>query len=321
MQIYLAYRSAYFPNARFIKAFNEESILSWFQKNWEVFTKEGAAESKEYIEVLGTAIYGFPIWQIDDEPVPSKPKDFLELKSIIEKYIYNNEISGNENCLKVLTDDDEIELAWFMFTEKYKQENIENLQVWFSEEIPTDFGIKGQKLDAGKEILPKGNQEGCTYFISCPIYDSANFEDLEGTYKIENIRLPDFLNHILTNRLTYADEEAYTSTLNEINYIKHIAKKTQSKDLREVLDIFSRKPITALQDTAYKRLSIEELLKMELSNKEEKSILNYSEHFCEICINTLGVFYNYWILFDDLWVEKNQTLARSILRFGESWEI
>jgi len=38
--IYLAYRSGYFPNCRYIKEFEEESILEWFQRYWEKFTTE-----------------------------------------------------------------------------------------------------------------------------------------------------------------------------------------------------------------------------------------------------------------------------------------
>lgn len=321
MNIYLAYRSAYFPNSRFVKEFKEESILNWFQKNWEVFTKEDAEESDEYIKLLGTHIYGFPIWQVDDEPIPSLPKNFVELKSVIKKYTYSSEIIGDEECLKVLTDDDEIELAWFIFTESYKQKNIDDLSLWFSETFPLQAGIEGCKLAVDREFLPKGSKKGCTYIVSCPIYDGANLEDLEGAYKIENIRLPDFLNHILTNELTCKNEEEYTFTLREVEFIKHIAEKSGCKDLREVLEIFSKRPITELHEEDYKELTFDELLNLELRNDEEKSILNYSNHFCEICINSIGEFYNYWIIFDDLWVEKNKSLAKSILRFGKSWQL
>ena len=321
MKIYLAYRSAYYPNSRFIKSFEEETILGWFQKHWEVFTKEDAEETQEYISVLGADIYGFPIWQDDDEPIPTKPNSFEELKTILERDIYSNEILGDEKCLKVLTDDDEIELAWFIFTEDYKQANWDDLSLWFYDEIPTEFGENGLILPAEEQILPKGDGIGCTYFISCSIYDGANLEDLEGVYKLENVRLPNFLNHIKENELGADDEEEYSSPLNEINFMKYIAQKSDSSNLDEVVSICSKLPITELDETNFNDLTYEELLEFDFRNTPEKSKVYFSEHFCEICINSVGEFYNYWVLFDDLWIEKNPSLATSFLRFGETWEI
>lgn len=323
--LYLAYRSGYFPNCRYIKEFEEESILNWFQRYWDKFTTENPEEDDDYVKVLGTHIYGFSIWQVDDEPIPSSPTNFEELISIIGKYIYNNEIEGDENCLKVLTDDDEIELAWFLFTEKYKQENFDNLSLWFCNQLPIRYGENGLKLNVEIEILPQGNKEGCVYFISCPIYDGANLEDLEGAYKIENIRLPDLITYLKENEFEDSGYE-YDAGYSELEFLQYISRGSENINVETLFNIFSKIPITELnvnQDgtNQYEGCTIDELLGLDLRNDAKKSIVNASEHICEISINTVGEFYNYWIIFDDLWVEENEKLAKSILCFGKDWKI
>lgn len=320
MKIYLAYRSGCLPNSRYIKEFHEDSILSWFQRHWEVFTKE---ESEEYIQVLGIEIYGYPIWQLEDEPLPSKPKNFEELVTIVEKYFYNNEVEGNEDCLRVLTDDDEIELAWFLFTENYKNKNWDKVSIWFNSEIPTKFGKTGQELIVENEIFPRWNYKGSTYFISCPIYDGANLENLEGVYKISGIRLPNLIEYLNTNNELHFfwDDIEYSYTLNEMKFIQYISKNLKYLNLESVLDIYSKIPLTELMGKNFEEINIEELLlEIGLRNAVEKPKVKLTEHFCEICI-TSGTFYNYMIMFDDLWVQENPELTKSILQFGATWRI
>lgn len=318
--LYLAYRSGYIPNNRYVKEFEEETIINWFQRYWDKFITENPEEDDEYVTALGTHIYGFPIWPYDDEPLPSMPTDFEELKNTIGKYIYNNEIQGDENCLKVLTDDDEIELAWFLFTEKYKKENFEKLSLWFHNQLPTKYGEVGTKLDVDIEILPQGNKEGCIYFISCPIYDGANLEDLEGCYKIENIRIPDIIDYLKENDFEESEKE-YDYGYSELEFLQYISRVSENIDVETLFKIFSKIPITELDVNQYEDSTIDELLKLDLRNDKEKSKVNASEHICEISINTVGEYYNYWIVFDDLWVEENEGLAKSILCFGKEWKI
>lgn len=321
MKLYLAYRSGYIKNTRFLKEFEEESILHFFQKHWHLFIKEDASETKEYVEILGQDIYGFPIWKIDDTGLPDSPKSYKDLKNKLEKYVYSNEVICDEQCLKVCTDDDEIELAWFMFTEVYKQENEAELSIWFQDKLPIKFGVQGELVSVKNEILPKGNNEGCTYFVSCSIYDSSHFEDLEGAFKLENIRLPDLISHLNNNELHLGDDENYSYGLGELEYLQYISQKLNIRNLKDVLKVFVEKPITEIQGVNFTTLSIDDFGNLELRNNTDESILNYSEHICEMCINSLGEFYSYVIIFDDLWVEKNRDLANSIIRFGASWEI
>lgn len=88
-----------------------------------------------------------------------------------------------------------------------------------------------------------------------------------------------------------------------------------------MLDFFVEYPITELQDIELEDNSLDEIKENELGNLVENSRIKISEHFVEISVNTLEIFYNYYLIFDDLWIEKNEVLAASISHFGSEWEI
>src|SRR5690606_20868625 len=142
------------------------------------------------------------------------------LLQILEAGIYVNEIEGNENYIKAATDDDEIELAWFIFTEEYKLKNEDKVAIWFNNTLPSSFGSKGLGIQQETFVLDrKGSGEGCTYFISSPIYDSGNFEGLD-VVKIEGVRINNLLHFLKQNDIEEGDEILYS--LGELKYIKYL---------------------------------------------------------------------------------------------------
>lgn len=337
MKIYFAYRTAYKSNLRYIKEFKANSIYDWFIENWETLN------SDEYSKLLGTDVYGFPI-DIEVEKIEEKkqsffsklfgkkdegantnnlsskkPENFQNLLKSLEKGLYINEITGDENCIKVATDDDEIELGWFIFTEEYKNKNKEKVEIWFNDILPTSFGTNGIKLSEEIPILDsKGTNEGYTYFLSSPIYDGSNLEDMT-VIKIEGVRLNNLLDFLKNNEINEVEDILYS--IDELNYIKYIENQLNRNDLKTVLETFANYPITELQDIEIQEHTLSEIKRMELNNIPEKSMIIINEHSAEISVNSIEIFYNYFLFFDDLWIEKNETLAKSLLYFGENWDV
>ncbi|MCT4665304.1 MAG: hypothetical protein N4A45_08755 [Flavobacteriales bacterium] len=337
MKIYFAYRTAYKSNLRHIKEFESNSIYDWFIENWETLN------SDKYSDLLGIDVYGFPIdikteevkekkqslfsklfekkghKGNKDESKPKKPENFQNLLELLEEGLYINEITGDENCIKVATDDDEIELGWFIFTEEYKKQNKEKTEIWFNDILPTSFGINGIKINEDIPTLNvKGKNEGYTYFLSSPIYDGSNLEDMT-VIKIEGVRLNNLLDFLVNNEINEIEDVLYS--INELNYIKHIENQLKSNNLKKVLETFANYPITELEDIEIQEKSLSEIKEMELSNLPEKSKIIVNEHSAEISVNSIEIFYNYFLFIDDLWVEENERLAKSILYFGENWDI
>lgn len=337
MKIYFAYRTAYKENLRYIKEFKANSIYDWFIENWETLN------SDQYSDLLGTDVYGFPI-TIDveeveekkqsifsklfgkkeegentDKPYYKKPENFQNLLELLEEGLYVNEITGDEHCIKVATDDDEIQLGWFIFTEDYKNQNKEKVEIWFNDILPTSFGTSGIILSEEIPTLDsKGTNEGYTYFLSSPIYDGSNLEDMT-VVKIEGVRLNNLLEFLKNNDINEIEDVLYS--IEELNYIKHIANQLKSNDLKIVLETFANHPITELQDIEIREESLTAIKELKLNNLPEKSRVIVNEHCAEISVNSIEIFYNYFLIIDDLWIEKNEILAKSILYFGQNWDV
>ena len=289
MKLYFAYRTGYEPNLRYLKEFESDSIFDWFISNWETLTNDN------YSELLGTNVYGFPIRiepklkpkkqsffdkilgkkQIEepiDNPEIEKPKNFEELLDFLKNGLYSNEIQGNKQCIKVGTDDDEIELAYFFFDDDYRSKNEEKLAIWFNPILPTKFGTVGKELkNKFPKISAKGNSQGCTYFLSSPIYDGSNLEDMT-LIKIDGVRIDGLVSYLKNNELEEIEDVLYP--IDELNYIKHIANELKTDNLRTILEVFAKYPITELQDIDFNEQSLNEIKDKDLNNFPEKSIVN-----------------------------------------------
>ncbi len=319
MKIYFAYRSAYLPNNRHLKAFEADSILDWFQKNWSTFCQDDTAVTN----LLGTSVYGFPVYSYDDSPLPGPPTDFEDLENKIQKYIYSNVIIGDEECLCVFTDDDEIELAWFVFTENYKEKHPNKVELWFTDVFPETAESTVDKLDLGsKGIVPDAKGDGCVYFISCPIYDSENLADLEGVYRINGIRLNRLLNYLRKTDWRLKERDSFSYARRDLKFLQHLAKQLPEAEFPDLLDIVSKVPITNLNMDEFYKTPIEEFLEANYKKDEpSQSKVYITDHFVEIGVHMLGQFYNYIIIFDNFWATQNPQLARSLAQFAKTWRL
>jgi hypothetical protein len=154
--------------------------------------------------------------------------------------------------------------------------------------------------------------------LSSPIYDGSNLEDMT-VIKIDGVRLNNLLDFLKNNEINEIEDILYS--IDELNYIKHIANQLNSTDLKTVLETFANYPITELQEIEIQEKSLTEIKEMELNNFPEKSKVIVNEHSAEISVNSNEIFYNYFLLIDDLWIEKNEVLAKSIIYFGENWDV
>lgn len=327
MKIYFAFRSGYEKTSRYVKVFEANSVLDWFQTNWNSFQEEYSCEN----EILGVHVYGFPIEdeELEEGQKVKPPKSISQLKSLIEEYIYSNEIKANTNCIQVLTDDDEIELAWYVFDEIYAEKYPDKVDIWFNEYLPQNFGSNGKILKKKCNlVLPKGNKKGCIYYGSSSYYDGGNIESLEGLYKIDNIRLPDILDYLRTKDIKLKEETEFCYGLDELKLMQYVAKQLPKAGIAEIFNILQQIPLTEFDrgDIDIKDIdehTLTDVLKSQNSKKivSENSFMKISEHCYEW--NTIGMdtFHNYFVLFDDLWVEKNETLANSLQQYMRDWKI
>src|SRR5262249_47162243 len=116
------YRSHYEgPSGKHVRRFDADSVLGWFQQVWE--TAKQAGDAAEWVQSeIGTSVYGFAsIFEAAREHDLSPPTSDRKLKSYLEEHLYvEGEIRYKPHAIQVLTDDDEIELAYYVFDDHYR---------------------------------------------------------------------------------------------------------------------------------------------------------------------------------------------------------
>ncbi len=306
MKIHFTYRSGYVPNNRYSKTFEANSVLDWFVQNWDKLTDED-----EYKTLLGTSVYGFPFSDYKSENPIAPPRNLKELKEKIESHVYSNEVFVKQDCVQVHTDDDEIELAWHVFDEKYAEANREKTKLWFLDNLPAAFGktpytekIKGTSSKA------KGDENARTYYLSTCIYDSCNFDSLSTAHIFKGVSLPNLVGFLRGNQTATTGKE--TTADYEIEFIQNLARKYPSLSPEEFFGALTRYNLADPPS--------EDEISLPDDAPNEKSALRYSEHLIEMMIEKSG-FYDYIVLFDDYWLNENTELGLSLVHFHKDWKV
>lgn len=315
MKIYFTYRDGYTPGNRVTRVFEAGSIIEWFVSNWEHLN-----DTPEKAEaLLGFRPYGFPFSDSETEEPVSAPGDMDELLEYIENYTYSNDVEGDAHHITVQTDDDEIELVWMVFDETYAHENPEQTAIWLEPALSqtyTDAPVV-PPLRA-TPVFPSGTGEGMIYFGFSTIYDGDNIGGLEGLFAIRDVRVPE-LESYFRNAKTVTDEDASTFGNSELAFLQRMAQLHPELNGEALFREIAKYPLNVITESSdpeeIAELDAETLEEMELGNDPEKCSVRYSPHLVELNTNNVDVFYNYVVIFDDLWLNANPQLGKSVARF------
>jgi len=125
MSVYFVYRSHYEgPSGKHVRRLDGDSVLGCFQAVWE--RAKQADDPSEWVKSeIGTSIYGFAsIFEAAREESLPPPTSDRKLQSYLEDHLYvEGEIKYKPHALQVLTDDDEIELAYYVFDDYFLAEH------------------------------------------------------------------------------------------------------------------------------------------------------------------------------------------------------
>src|SRR5438105_5009246 len=121
MAVYFVYRSHYDdPAGKRLKRFEDATVLDWFRTHWDQLARaDGARDAVK--ELLGFFVYGFgslfAAAAEQDLPAPETDED---LEDYLHEHLYSEgPILYRPNLLTVQTDDDELEVAYYVFDGEY----------------------------------------------------------------------------------------------------------------------------------------------------------------------------------------------------------
>ncbi len=194
MSVYFVYRSEYEgPSGKHVRRLDGNSVLGWFQGIWE--RAKQAEDASEWVRSeIGADVYGFAsIFEAArDESLPP-PKSDRELQACLTGHLYvEDEILYRPHALEVLTNDDEIDLAYYIFDDHFLAKHPGRATYLLHDDwrLPVTAGerLYAPEIEANT-INPSSDGPGTTYLALLAFYDSISL-DLKGPWRIDGVRLP-----------------------------------------------------------------------------------------------------------------------------------
>ncbi len=201
MAVFFVYRSHYDdPAGKRLKRFDDRTVLDWFRNHWAELRAGKYARLKK---LLGFSIYGFSsLFEVADEEDLPPPESDEELGEYLEAHLYSEgPILYQPHLLTVQTDDDELEVCYYVFDDLYLAEHGPRAAYLLNEgwQLPTSFADAGGFVpsEPTDDRAPAGKGQGAVYlFFNC-YADSGNLTDSSvPTSRINGIRLPDMVRYL-----------------------------------------------------------------------------------------------------------------------------
>lgn len=340
--IWFVYRSHYEgPLSKRLRRLDAPSVLAWFQERFA--DARGAAAPRDVGEAeLGGYVYGFgTLFEAVKEHRLPTPKTMAGLDKQLRKHLYveggSDHIRVNDHTLRVATDDDEVDLAYFFFDDDAARQHPDRV-AWLLHDEPRlpegDAEGPFEPPFAPAPILPRGDGEGATYACLLTLCDNPSIPGTAAV--IPGVRLPELAAHlrrVIPEAKTVAWSATYRETWPfELRLLRALLEPGEERlgpalgrCAAYPLDGLMRQEGTALLGLLPHAEARAELLAraegLEHDGDPSKSIVHESAHAALLCAHATSAFgYQQWILFDDRWAAAHPALAASILRYAHGWD-
>ncbi|SMC85770.1 hypothetical protein [Lentzea albidocapillata] len=313
--MFFVYRSHYKgPLSKLVRRLPDDSVLAWFQRNWRD-PDPGTVVERE----LGADVYGlhtiFDAALRHDLPVPASTD---ELRAVLHEHLYveggEDHVRLDDHSLRVRTDDDEVELAYFFFDDTVIAESTDRLTYLLHEEWPlpdtagtaTHFTPSVSVVRAG----PPGTDGTSTYAVLLTFYDG---ESLAITTPWE------FAGVALNNLPAYLRAVEPTPDWDPELLVLRELTEPGDTTVGPALDRCNRWPGFNLNENPWPGPPRDDALTD--GRDPNLSELHVADHLAQLAIHIDDTFgYQQWYLFDSTWAATHPDLARSLLRYAGHWD-
>jgi uncharacterized protein (TIGR02996 family) len=338
MAVYFVYRCPYgAPSGKHVCRFEYDTVLDWAQAVFRQFAETDKAY--EYAAGLlgGLYVYSFAgMFLIDHgETARDAPRTVDDVGAWFG-CMYDQGQANGPHHVQLLTDDDEIEMAVYVFDDHYRAANPGRADFVLRDgwELPPgDAGGAARPLPPTSPIEPSGRGEGVLYCFSSYADDSSNLSDLCPALRIDGLRVPDLARYLLL----CPNEDALDSGLNESrDCLRQLLLKPTGEDAGFLAAIRDQ-PDEQTHWSAYTDWLLERdlppaglhLLDRALRDEASKAAQRRREPESN-CVNVTahmaqwfhpGAAPEQFVIFDDRWAAAHPTLAAGILTFAARWDV
>lgn len=336
MKIHFVYRAHYNkPNTKHYKVLEGKSVLHWWQKHW----KESEDPFQFVCDLFGDYIYGLaPLFEAINNKRVSFPNSVVELTEAIESFAEVSGVEASEHHLQAITDNDDLELAYYFFDETYAEHYPERVAYLLETDwaLPSSVAV-GQGFQPSTAVNYLSETAGQSYFACQAFYTPTNLTDLDTEQMqacFSAAALPDLLGWMGKEQpsSTWPDE------LRLLWLLHHNRPEASLQDLleeimahsRELGDLLIAGELPRIEEEVDVALALAQVNDWRLRWAKERgerprSRLQFEEHLIQLSLFVEEAdedfLYHHWIFFDAAWASQHPHLANSILRYAQRWDV
>ncbi|GAA4228912.1 hypothetical protein FHR32_007889 [Streptosporangium album] len=323
------YRSHYEgPLSKRVRRLPDATVLDWFRRGWAAVVEEGHDTEMWITAELGGPVYGFgSIFEAARRDALAAPGTWQELRDLLRRHLYvEGEVRADELSVRVLTDDDEVELAYFFLDDSLMETHTDRLAYLAYDGWPlpekADEAVPGPFVPPVpvEELAPaRPGGEGVTYAVLLTFCDSESIGGLVPR-SFPGVRLPELAAHLR------ALEPRVGGWPRELLVLRALTAPADD-EIGQALNRCNGWPDTeqsflgdhhSLHDDSMRVLETAEL---EQGRDPGRTLVRHSRHLAQMSIHMNDFFgHQQWFLFDDVWAAGHAGLAGSLLRYAHSWD-
>ena len=251
--MYFVLRSNYeVPSGHRVVEFDDGSVLGWIQKHWadaslRKMAKKGDDDAMHdrTRALVGEGVYGFSgIWRAMAKWGKHPPKSYAELEKFFASVDYpEGDLSAGEHVVQVTTDDDAIELAWYLFDEEFVRAHPERTAYL----LHGEWRLPEEHLEAGLELEVESVTEfdtgtraaGVVYCVFLSACDGMTISELAGCFSFRGVRLPEFGEFLVSQEIPVVESRWDATHLesrwpDELILTRALLRIAPTPDLREL---------------------------------------------------------------------------------------
>ncbi|MEV4510338.1 hypothetical protein AB0K00_15390 [Dactylosporangium sp. NPDC049525] len=315
--MHFVYRTHYEgPLSRRVRQLPDRSVLEWFRRGW------GCDEPRDWVEAeLGGYVYGLgSIFEAARTNGLAPPQTVDELRTLLHAHLYvegdADFIRLDEHSLRVRTDDDEVELAYFFLDDEVVAASGERLAVLLHDSwpLPGDAGDPAPPGDATTSMVLLTHYDGETLARLEPfVFPGVDLPGLAGHLRAADPAGQDWPPELLVLRALVAPDDTTVEpalrrcnlwpgfNLNDGPWPRGMPDAHAAVH-REAADLIAVGECTDGRDP-------------------DASLLRVDDHLAQLAMHCSEAFgYQQWFLFDTVWAAAHPDLARSLLRYAGHWD-
>ncbi|MET8083300.1 hypothetical protein [Micromonospora sp. NPDC005237] len=328
--MHFVYRSHYEGQlSKRVRRLPDETVLNWFRRGWDCDDPESWVENE-----LGGDVYGLDsIFEAARKHGLSRAATTSELRELLHEHLYvegdEDFIRLDDHSLRVRTDDDEVELAYFFLDDEVVATAPDRLAYLFqSWPLP---GAEGESTSFVADVpvtavTPASTGDASTYAVFLTFYDSESLACSQPLV-FPGVGLRELAGHLRT-----ADPDSGAEWPPELLVLRALVAPEEDA-IRPALERCNRWPGFNLNADPWPDLPNEhgpahrEAMELLTTGRyvdgrsPDASRIEVDEHLAQVTMHCGQSFgYQQWFLFDTVWAAAHPDLAQSLLRYGNHWD-